>query len=352
MTDNNTFSLARKAVTAALVALLAFDGVPVSAFAEATAVPDSEHMVTVDNGEQTIDIALPEEESVDGLAADDALGTDDAPADEQAIVTDSEAPADEEAVGDEAPIIESEPDDAQSVGDEDKVDGTTAEDELVVEVVEQSGNQAQKKTSTQDAVPTSTVKTSSRVKLTSSCVAKVGNKAYTGKAIKPKPVVKVAGRKLKLNRDYTLSYKNNKNVGTATIIVKGKGTYRGTVRCKFKIVRASIGKASVSGYKSSYTYTGKAIKPTVTVKRGSITLKKGTHYTVSYGANTSVGTGSITIKGKGSYKGTKKITFQIKPKTVTYYKLRRDTWNFENLYLPTPLEFCEKFSGASQGASL
>ena len=354
MARNNTHSLARKAVTAALVALLAFDGMPAPAFAEAIASSDSEFVTTVDGGQQVIDIDLPDEQSADGLGEDvsaaDVPGADDALADEQVIVSAEETPTDEGALGDEPLIVEVEQDDVQSMVGEGQADGTSAEDEAVIEVVEQGGDSAQNKISTRNS--TLTTKNSTRKKLTSSCVAKVGNKAYTGKAIKPKPAVKVAGLKLKLNRDYTLSYKNNKKVGTATIIVKGKGKYKGTVRRKFKIVRASIGKATVSGYKSSYTYTGKAIKPQVTVKRGSITLKKGTHYTVSYGANTQVGTGSITIKGKGAYKGTKKITFQIKAKVVTYYKLKRDTWNFENLNLSTPLEFCKKFYGASQGSTL
>ncbi|MDO5425167.1 MAG: hypothetical protein Q4F41_15705 [Eubacteriales bacterium] len=59
------------------------------------------------------------------------------------------------------------------------------------------------------------------------------------------------------------------------------------------------------------TYTGKALTPSVTVKDGSTTLKKGTDYTVSYKNNINVGTATITIKGKGNYTGTKTTTFQI-----------------------------------------
>lgn len=61
-------------------------------------------------------------------------------------------------------------------------------------------------------------------------------------------------------------------------------------------------------------YTGKALKPSVTVKDGSTKLVKGTDYTVSYKNNTKIGTATITIKGKGDYTGTKKITFNIVPK--------------------------------------
>ena len=65
------------------------------------------------------------------------------------------------------------------------------------------------------------------------------------------------------------------------------------------------------------TYTGKALKPTVTVKHGSKTLVKGTDYTVSYEENIKVGLGYAKIKGKGNYTGTKEIPFKINPKGVT-----------------------------------
>lgn len=69
-------------------------------------------------------------------------------------------------------------------------------------------------------------------------VAKVKNKKYTGKAIKPKPVVKYQGVKLKSGTDYTLAYKNNKKVGTAKIVIKGKGWFSGKKTATFKIVKA------------------------------------------------------------------------------------------------------------------
>ena len=64
------------------------------------------------------------------------------------------------------------------------------------------------------------------------------------------------------------------------------------------------------------SYTGKAIKPTVTVKDGDKKLVKGTDYTVSYKNNTKVGTATVTISGKGDYTGTKTLTFKIVPQKV------------------------------------
>ena len=62
--------------------------------------------------------------------------------------------------------------------------------------------------------------------------------------------------------------------------------------------------AKVSGLKASYTYNGKAQKPSVTVKLGSDKLKKDTDYTLSYKNNKKAGKASIEIKGIGNYSGT------------------------------------------------
>lgn len=65
------------------------------------------------------------------------------------------------------------------------------------------------------------------------------------------------------------------------------------------------------------SYTGKAIKPAVTIKDGGKKLVKGTDYTVSYKNNTKIGTATVTVTGKGDYTGTKTLTFKIVPKKVT-----------------------------------
>ena len=71
------------------------------------------------------------------------------------------------------------------------------------------------------------------------------------------------------------------------------------------------------------TYTGKALKTTVTVTYGKKTLVEGKHYTVTgYKNNVKVGTATVTVKGKGKYTGTVKVTFKIKPKKVTGLKLK------------------------------
>ena len=76
-------------------------------------------------------------------------------------------------------------------------------------------------------------------------------------------------------------------------------------------VTDTIKNATVLTDKTAYTYTGKAIKPRVTVQIGGKQLIEGTDYTVGYDGRKNVGTGKITIKGKGFYTGSKTVSFKI-----------------------------------------
>ena len=154
-----------------------------------------------------------------------------------------------------------------------------------------------------------------RANVSKATVASISNRSYTGSAIKPTPTVRLGGTTLKRGTDYTLSYANNTKVGTATVTVTGKGSYTGTKKVTFKIVRAGLSKATVASI-ADRTYTGSAIKPTPTVRLGSRTLKKGTDYTIAYKNNVRAGTGTLTFTGKGSYTGTKTATFKINAKHV------------------------------------
>ena len=141
---------------------------------------------------------------------------------------------------------------------------------------------------------------------------------YDGKAKTPSVTVKLDGKTLSLNTDYTVSYSNNINVGTAKATVTGKGNYTGSKTAEFTITKApeqpkkiDISKASITLSKTSYTYDGKAKTPSVTVKLDGKTLSLNTDYTVAYSNNTKVGTAKITVTGKGNYTGSKSVNFII-----------------------------------------
>ena len=64
--------------------------------------------------------------------------------------------------------------------------------------------------------------------------------------------------------------------------------------------------------KNDFVYTGKEIKPKVTVKDGNIILIENVDYTVEYKNNVNAGTGKVIVTGKGTYEGKKEILFNIK----------------------------------------
>ena len=68
---------------------------------------------------------------------------------------------------------------------------------------------------------------------------------------------------------------------------------------------------------SAKTYTGKKVKPSVTVKVGDTTLKNGTDYTLSYSGNTEPGTATVTVAGKGRYDFAADVSFSIVLKAPT-----------------------------------
>ena len=85
---------------------------------------------------------------------------------------------------------------------------------------------------------------------------KVKNVAYNGKAQKPAITV-YAGKKKLSSKYYTVSYKNNKNVGYGTVIVKGKGRYgkySGTAAFKINLKKTKLSSAK-STKKKTFTAT-------------------------------------------------------------------------------------------------
>ena len=168
----------------------------------------------------------------------------------------------------------------------------------------------------------------SKIDLSSATVNSIDSQTYTGFSIEPSVTVTLNGKTLKLNEDYTLTYSNNVNVGTATITINGIGNYTGSKKINFNIVpkKLDISSATVNSI-SSKTYTGSSIKPSVTVKLNNKTLKLNTDYKVSYSNNKNIGTAKILIKGIGKYDGEKTVTFNIIPSKVTNLKSSKKTYN-------------------------
>jgi hypothetical protein len=101
---------------------------------------------------------------------------------------------------------------------------------------------------------TVTSKSSSKKSIAKATITGLKTKTYTGKAITQSPVVKLSGKKLKAGTDYNVSYKNNRNAGTATVTITGKGNYKGTATATFKIKKA-VNSLKVNVKKTTYSIT-------------------------------------------------------------------------------------------------
>ena len=165
-------------------------------------------------------------------------------------------------------------------------------------------------------------------------VSDVEDKTYTGSAITPEVEVKDTARNTVLtkNTDYTISYKNNVNAGTATITITGQGNYTGTVEKTFKI----NGDANPIKVTNKTVYTGSTVDLSTLVSdaQGDVTFSIKTNGTTTAsilsGSKLTAGAMSttddkdqtvvITAKaaGNGNYNpGNKDITITVQKYTAT-----------------------------------
>lgn len=131
---------------------------------------------------------------------------------------------------------------------------------------------------------------------------------YTGKSQKPKVTVSVNGKKLSA-KQYTVTYKNNKKVGTAKVVIKGKGTYKGcskTVTFKIKPKKVTI----ISARSSK--------KSKVTVKWKKSAGVGG--YQLQYARNKKFkNAATVTVSGSGK---TSRTIGGLKSKKTYYVRMR------------------------------
>lgn len=138
-----------------------------------------------------------------------------------------------------------------------------------------------------------------------------GPYGYTGKEWKPEVTVSFNSATLTAGNDYTVSYENNINAGTAKIIITGIGDhFTGLTEKTFTINSAEISGCTFAPI-ADVTYNTKAHTPEVTVAISGRTLEADKDYTVSYASNVNAGTVTVTVTGKGNFTGSANTTFTI-----------------------------------------
>lgn len=134
---------------------------------------------------------------------------------------------------------------------------------------------------------------------------------YTGGELKPAVTVKKDDVTLNEGTDYTVMYIDNINVGMATVTVRGKGNYEGTVNKTFFITPKTLTGDMVTLSASSFTYNGVQQRPGVTVSDHDFLTSNDYYITNEGGVN--IGSYNVIITGKSNYTGTVTKQFSITP---------------------------------------
>ncbi len=84
-----------------------------------------------------------------------------------------------------------------------------------------------------------------QVSLVNAGITGISDQLYTGNPITQNPTITYAGKTLVKDTDYTLSYRNNTALGTATVVITGKGDFKDTVTRTFSIKETPVSTSSV-----------------------------------------------------------------------------------------------------------
>ena len=147
--------------------------------------------------------------------------------------------------------------------------------------------------------------------------------------MRPTVTVKSGDKELTLNQDYYVSYRNNWDAGTASVIVNGSGNYTGSVTKDFQIVPADISNYEVTLYNDSFDYDGTAKEQRyVRLYSGTRWLSEDTDFTVTYANNVNAGTASAILTGTGNYTGSVTKDFTIKPLDISRYSASLSQYSY------------------------
>lgn len=149
----------------------------------------------------------------------------------------------------------------------------------------------------------------------------IEDKTYTGNEITQQIVITDGNVSLVEGTDYTVTYKNNINAGTASVVITGKGNYEGSVTKTFTIKKAA-NKITAKNFTKTYSKKAQSFAlgakatsgtPTYSSNKKKVTVSKAGKVTVKAKF---IGKATITITAPATAnysKTIKKITITVKP---------------------------------------
>ena len=162
---------------------------------------------------------------------------------------------------------------------------------------------------------------------------------WTGKEVKPDVLIRCAdcNKELKEGTDYKLEYKNNVNVGTATVKVVGMGAYKGVDQTANFEIEEDCGWNGIKYYNDTYQngdhigslewsewrYDKKTPYISIACNHCGKELENGKDYTITFSNTDHLGEGTAKVVGLNEYAGHElSFTYTLKPKDLkaeSYY---------------------------------
>lgn len=192
-------------------------------------------------------------------------------------------------------------------------------------------------------------------------VTNANSLVYTGQPLTPEVKVTYNSAELTKDKDYTVSYADNTNAGTATVTVTGKDNYGGTVSKEWKIIPAELDISRVTvpdkaydgtadatgtdvtftGLKNNENFTAEDYAVTAQFNNASVEQNKSVTGTVKLKENSK--TKNYVLKDGGAFTASGNITKADAPtsteqQTVTVTNNRAHTYEFDLSALLPKLE--------------
>ena len=162
---------------------------------------------------------------------------------------------------------------------------------------------------------------------------------WTGKEVKPDVLIRCAdcNKELKEGTDYKLEYKNNVNVGTATVKVVGMGAYKGVDQTANFEIEEDCGWNGIKYYNDTYQngdhigslewsewrYNKETPYISIACNHCGKELENGKDYTITFSNTDHLGEGTAKVVGLNEYAGHElSFTYTLKPKDLkaeSYY---------------------------------
>ncbi len=181
---------------------------------------------------------------------------------------------------------------------------------------------------------------------------------YSGEAQTPSVTVSLDGQPLVADRDYTVSYADNVNVGEATVTVTGAGNYQGAVQTKFAIT-AVTSVVTVAPQPQSLIYSGSAQHLVAAGEAVGGTLMyslDGTTYQAAIPTGVAAGSYTIYYKVKGDSNHTdtevKSVTATITKKAIIISGIAAQNKVYDGTTAATLVYDAVVFGGMAEGDAL